>query len=116
MSWAKPASALKSRGAVEIACACARVANNPQFSGGGQEKERTKKDETDNENVDASDVNGHKEDKKREKDKDRKHRKRHQRATDDANSDKDDGEIRQFLSPFLFRLSLQMHRLEMRIS
>ncbi|CAK7347390.1 unnamed protein product [Dovyalis caffra] len=55
-------------------------------------KERTKKDETDSENVDASDGYGHKEDKRREKDKDRKHRKRHQSATDDVNSDKDEKE------------------------
>ncbi|KAJ6344836.1 hypothetical protein OIU76_006382 [Salix suchowensis] len=55
-------------------------------------KQRTKKNETDGETVDASDGYGHKDDKKREKDKDRKHRKRHQSATDDVNSDKDEKE------------------------
>ncbi|KAI5563702.1 hypothetical protein POPTR_014G013100v4 [Populus trichocarpa] len=55
-------------------------------------KQRTKKNETDGENVDASDGYGHKDDKKREKDKDRKHRKRHQSAIDDVNSDKDEKE------------------------
>ncbi|XP_038715339.1 pre-mRNA-processing protein 40A isoform X2 [Tripterygium wilfordii] len=55
-------------------------------------KERTKRDETDSENVDVVDDYGHKEDKKREKDKDRKHRKRHQSATDDVSSDRDERE------------------------
>ncbi|KDP41586.1 hypothetical protein JCGZ_15993 [Jatropha curcas] len=55
-------------------------------------KERIKKDETDSENVDATDSYGHKEDKKREKDKDRKHRRRHQSGADDISSDRDEKE------------------------
>ncbi|XVF64223.1 hypothetical protein PTKIN_Ptkin09bG0151300 [Pterospermum kingtungense] len=53
-------------------------------------KERTKKDETDSENLDDSYV--HKEEKKKEKEKDRKHYKRHQSAVDDGSSDKDERE------------------------
>ncbi|KAJ4848786.1 hypothetical protein Tsubulata_025770 [Turnera subulata] len=55
-------------------------------------KDCTKKDESDSENIDATDSYGHKEEKRKEKEKDRKHRKRHQSAPDDVSSDKDDKE------------------------
>lgn len=55
-------------------------------------KERTKKDETDSENLDIPDSYLHKEEKKKEKEKDRKHHKRHHSAVDDGSSDKDERE------------------------
>ncbi|KAI0499429.1 hypothetical protein KFK09_020332 [Dendrobium nobile] len=54
-------------------------------------KERSKRDDVDSENVDASNNHGMK-DRKREKEKDRKHRKHHHNAGDDISSEKDEKE------------------------
>lgn len=74
--------------AVEIACACARMANNPQFSGGGQyHDDKTRiKDAMKLGKITMVMATRRIKGGKRT---DRKHQKRHQSATGDANSDKD---------------------------